>query len=106
MNSRQLQKLGVPEACVKSAIVAIQNAMQAGRQKGKQIKQIIKAVLERPEDFTADEHFGPLAAAVIEDRDFVRTEPIEYRTWGSEIDQAAHDQMRQACACRWPPRPP
>jgi tRNA-splicing ligase RtcB len=25
MNSRQLQKLGVPEACVKSAIVAIHN---------------------------------------------------------------------------------
>ena len=33
MNSRQLQKLGVPEGCVKSAIVAIQNAMKAGDQR-------------------------------------------------------------------------
>ncbi len=72
--------------------------MKAGGQKGKQIKQIIKSVLERPEDFTGDEHFGPLAAAVIEDRNFVRAEPIEYRTWGSEIDAAAHGQMKQACA--------
>ena len=98
MNSRQLQKLGVPEACVKGAILAIQNAMKAGGQKGKEIKQIIKAVLARPEDFTGDEHFGPLAVAVIADRDFVRAEPIEYRTWGSEIDRAAHGQMKQACA--------
>ena len=102
MNSRQLQKLGVPEACVKSAIAAIQIAMKAGDQKGKQIKQLIKSVLERPEDFTGDEHFGQFAKDVIADREFVRPEPIAYRTWGSEIDEASHAQMRQACACRWP----
>lgn len=97
MNSRQLQKLGVPEDCVKSAIVAIQSAMKAGDKRGKQIKQAIKEVLERPQDFTADEHFGPFAQAVIADREFVRSEPIPYRTWGSEIDAASHAQMRQAC---------
>jgi len=97
MNSRQLQKLGVPEACVKSAISAIQIAMKAGDQKGKQIKQLIKSVLDRPEDFTGDEHFGQFAKDVIADREFVRPEPIAYRTWGSEIDQASHAQMRQAC---------
>ena len=78
MNSRQLQKLGVPEDCVKSAIAAIQIAMKAGDQKGKQIKQLIKSVLERPEDFTSDEHFGQFAKAVIADREFVRSEPISY----------------------------
>jgi tRNA-splicing ligase RtcB (3'-phosphate/5'-hydroxy nucleic acid ligase) len=35
---------------------------------------------------------------VIEDQQFVRPEPIGYRTWGSEIDQAAHGQMKQACS--------
>jgi tRNA-splicing ligase RtcB len=98
MNSRQLQKLGVPEDCVKSAIVAIQSAMKAGDKRGKQIKQAIKDVLERPQDFTADEHFGQFAQAVIADREFVRPEPISYRTWGSEIDEASHAQMRQACS--------
>jgi tRNA-splicing ligase RtcB len=66
--------------------------------KGKQIKQAIKDVLERPRDFTADEHFGQFAQAVIADREFVRPEPISYRTWGSEIDEASHAQMRQACS--------
>lgn len=98
MNSRQLQKLGVPEDCVKSAIMAIQSAMKAGDQKGRQVKQLIKSVLERPEDFTGDEHFGQLAKDVIAGRDFVRPEPIAYRTWGSEIDGASHAQMRQACS--------
>jgi tRNA-splicing ligase RtcB (3'-phosphate/5'-hydroxy nucleic acid ligase) len=98
MNSRQLQKLGVPEDCVKSAIAAIQTATKTGGMKGKQIKQAIKDVLERPQDFTADEHFGQFAQAVIADREFVRPEPISYRTWGSEIDEASHAQMRQACS--------
>jgi tRNA-splicing ligase RtcB len=98
MNSRQLQKLGVPEACVKSAIAAIQIAAKATDQKGSQIKQSIKSVLERPEDFTSDEHFGQFAKDVIADRDFVRPKPIEYRTWGSDIDNASHAQMRQACS--------
>ncbi len=98
MNSRQLQKLGVPEGCVKRAIAAIQFAMKAGDQKGKQIKQLIKSVLERPQDFTGDEHFGQFAKDVIADREFVRSEPISYRTWGNEIDQAAHGRMKQACS--------
>ncbi len=45
MNSRQLQKLGIPEDCVKSAIAAIQTATKTatktGGMKGKQIKQVI-----------------------------------------------------------------
>jgi tRNA-splicing ligase RtcB len=98
MNSRQLQKLGVSEDCVKSAIAAIQTATKSGGMKGKRIKQVIKDVLERPQDFTADEHFGPFAQAVIADREFVRPETISYRTWGSEIDEASHAQMRQACS--------
>jgi hypothetical protein len=97
MNSRQLQKLGVPDDCVKSAIVAIQNATKVGGLKGKQIKQAIKDVVDRPEDFTDDEHFGQLAQDIIADREFVRPEPIEYRTWGSDIDKASHAQMKQAC---------
>ncbi len=98
MNARQLQKLGVPEGCVKSAIAAIQHAMKAGDQKGKQIKQLIRSVVERPEEFISDESFGQFAKDMLADQAFVRSEPIGYRTWGSEIEQAAHGQMKQACA--------
>jgi len=97
MNSRQLKKLGVPDDCVKSAIVAIQTAMKSGGLKGKQIKQAIKDVVAQPDAFIEDEHFGQLAQDVIADREFVRPEPIDYRTWGSEIDKASHAQMKQAC---------
>lgn len=97
MNSRQLKKLGVPDECVKSAIMAIQAATKSGGRKNKQIKQAIQDVVECPEDFTDDEHFGQFAEDVIADRKFVRPDPIDYRTWGSEIDEASHGQMRQAC---------
>lgn len=98
MNSRQLKKLGVPDDCVKSAIVAIQAAIKSGGLKGKQIKQAVKDVVDRPEEFTDDEHFGQLARDVIADREFARPEPIEYRTWGTDIDGAARGQMKQACS--------
>jgi tRNA-splicing ligase RtcB len=58
---------------------------------------LIRAILENPENHTADPHFGSFAAALIEERNFVSPQPVEYRTWGSEIDDAAHAQMRQSC---------
>jgi len=82
---------------VKSAVTAIQAAIEAGA-KGKQAKQTIVSVLDRPNDFIDDDHFGQFAKDVIEDREFVRPAPIDYRTWGSEIDGAAHGQMKQACS--------
>jgi tRNA-splicing ligase RtcB len=97
MNSRQLQKLGVPEECVPAAIVAIQNATKGHALRGKEVKEIIKAVIEKPGEHLNDPHFGALAQELLADREFVRPEPIAYRTWGSEIDEAAHAQMRQAC---------
>ena len=72
--------------------------MKAGGQKGKQIKQIIKSVLERPEDFTGDEHFGPLATAVIEDRELRARRADRVPNLGQRDRPAAHGQMRQACA--------
>jgi len=64
---------------------------------GRDYKVVISDVLAQPDDFTDDEHFGQFAKDVIADREFVRPDPIDYRTWGSEIDEASHAQMRQAC---------
>jgi tRNA-splicing ligase RtcB len=66
--------------------------------KGRQIKQAIKDVLAQPDTFTDYEHFGQFARDVISDREFVRPDAIDYRTWGTEIDKAAHGQMKQACS--------
>src|SRR5690606_3574718 len=61
------------------------------------IKQQFKNVLAAPEDFTEDEIFGEFAQSLVIDRDFTRPEPVSYQTWGEDIDEAAHEQMRQAC---------
>lgn len=99
MNGRQLEKLGVPADCVKAAIGVVQKLASALPAQRKNIKQTIRDVLARPDDFVADAKLGPLAAALIEDRQFVRAEPVSYKTWGSEgIDGGAHAQMKQACS--------
>jgi len=100
MNARQLEKLGVPAECMKSAIMAIQSAATAGMLRGMNVKQMIKDVLDRPADHVNDEHFGPLAQDVLQSGELAPIrEPISYRTWGdSGIEPESHVQMRQACA--------
>jgi len=97
MNSRQLKKIGVPEHCIPQALAVIQKATQAGTLRGGKIKQQFKEVLAAPDDFTDDEIFGDFAREVILDQDFVRPEPCDYTTWGEDIDDAAHQQMKDAC---------
>lgn len=103
MNARQLAKLGVPKECVKDAIAGVQSIAKHNRTVEKPLRidvnDAVRLCVDRPEDFTGDTHLGPLAAALIEDRDFTRPEPVSYRTWGDEaIDPASHGQMQQACS--------
>lgn len=95
MNGRQLAKLGVPEDCVHAAISVVQKMAKAHR--SKEIKPMVKAVVETPEAYLNDETLSELAQAIIEDRDFTRPEPIEYGVWGNDIDEGSHAQMKQAC---------
>ncbi|CAL1124899.1 unnamed protein product [Cladocopium goreaui] len=91
--------MGIPEECLKEAVASIQSLVDSGGFKGKNFKKLVKQVVDNPEEYVEDEHFAELAAALIEDRDFVRPEPVHYRTWGKDgIDEASHDQMRQACS--------
>ena len=99
MNKKQLLKLGVPADCVASAVQGIQRAAKAKVWRAKDAKRKIGDILKHPDSYTEDAHFAEFAADLIEERNFVRPEPVSYRTWGAEgIDDNSHAQMRQACA--------
>lgn len=98
MNRRQLEKLGVPEHCLKEAIAAVQRAVVDGGLRGKDVRGRVTAVVEKPGEFVGDAVFGELAQALASGAEGKVMEPISYRTWGTEIDDGAHAQMRQACA--------
>ncbi len=98
MNRRQLEKLGVPSDCIKSAISGVQTAV-AGGLRGTPLKQCIQQVVAAPSDFVDHEYFAPLAKEMVTVEQFEISEPINYQTWGEEgIDQGSHEQMRQACS--------
>ncbi|MEZ6057617.1 MAG: RtcB family protein [Planctomycetaceae bacterium] len=100
MNKRQLEKLGIPEAAVKLAVMCIQAAAADGV-RGGVMKERLREVCESPIEHLDDGHFGPLAQQLItltNEPVFAAKEPIDYRTWGTDIDHAAHHQMRDACA--------
>ncbi len=100
MNSRQLEKLGVPNECFRAALAAMQKAAAANDLRQRDVRKLIQDILATPAEHLQDAYFGEFAQAVIEaDAPMTPLEPIAYRTWGDAgIDAAAHVQMRQACA--------
>jgi tRNA-splicing ligase RtcB len=100
MNRKQLQKLGVPPRSVKVAVQTLSRAAQAGKGfglKGKRAKELICSVLESPQTFLQDPVWSDLARDLLTVHVEPAAEPIEYPTWGEDIDEGAHAQMRQAC---------
>jgi len=103
MNTRQLLKLGVPQDLLASAQRAVDRAAQRSQRRGKDIRQQVVDVLARPADFASDPCFASFAGELL--ASFNPVPPLEplvpglsYRTWGTDIDHAAHAQMEQACA--------
>ncbi len=100
MNRKQLQKLGVPPDCAQAAIVALGRTAGEGTGmglKGQRAKQLVADVVRNPRTFEADPIWGELARELLAEATPTVHEPISYRTWGSDVDEAAHVQMRQAC---------
>ena len=98
MNSRQLTKLGVPEYCIKTAITGIQSGVSSGDISSKEVKSLIKQILESPQDYLQHAHFSAFALELTDVSEEETREPITYRTWGEDgIDEGSHTQMKDAC---------
>jgi tRNA-splicing ligase RtcB len=98
MNKRQLLALGVPEDCVRDAVACIHAAAKAKMLKTCDPKKLIPQIIANAELYTSDAYFGDLAKAVVAAHAAPPArEPVEYRQWGEDIDDASRTQMRNAC---------
>ena len=97
MNARQLERIGVPRYCAKAAIAAVQKLVAGEHLSRSVVKTRLGQVVDDPKLFVGDPIFDGLAQELLFDSGPGLGDPIEYRTWGTEIDQGAHDQMNDAC---------
>jgi len=97
MNARQLEKLGIPRYSAKYAIAAVQELAARRELSRSQIKNRVRQVAEDPTLFVGDPVFDALAQDLLSDVVAPERDPIEYRTWGSNIDDGAYRQMDDAC---------
>ncbi len=97
MNSQQLRRIGVPDRCLKSATTAIQNAVSSGGVPSKDIKRLVRAIVDVPRDYLEHAYFGSFAQSLLDEGQPATLRPIDYQTWGSQIDVATHHQMQLAC---------
>jgi tRNA-splicing ligase RtcB (3'-phosphate/5'-hydroxy nucleic acid ligase) len=98
MNPTQLRKLGFDETTIPIAIRILQEGIAAGTFRGKEAKEAFRKVAAAPTDFVADAVYGELARALVDTEPEPDRAPVDYRTWGTEIDDACHHQMRDACS--------
>lgn len=102
MNIKQITGAGVPIHLAQDALVQVLAAIREHGLRGKEIKDHVKACAADPQAFLQDPVWAGLAACLTAEpvdeigRDF-NLEPIAYRTWGDLIDEACHNQMRNAC---------
>jgi len=103
MKRRELIKLGYPDGpLLYKAGAAAGEARLAGRST-KAVRTILRQVLLDPERFVRDTNFGRLAEALVAAgkvpvrREYRWNESLDYAVWGEEIDEQAHQQMRNAC---------
>ena len=102
MKARDIEKAGIPVGpLVKLAMGLLGPAAQAGLKK-KQMAHRLSQVAAEPDKFVDDALFGALAQALMAHAagppSFAqRSEPAPWRMWGSDLDPAAVEQMRNAC---------
>jgi len=103
MKNKELIKLGFgARPLVEAARQAVRSAVHGGLKKVA-IKRRLEELRETPTRFTKDEFFADLAAKVLEQRaaafGFVsRKKLAPYQQWGSDIDDQAIEQMKNACS--------
>ena len=98
MNRKKLIELGIPPDSVPIAISCVQLAASEKEEAGKP-KQVLPQIVSAPESFLDHGIWSPLARSILSERENLRQirEPIGYRSWGHDLDEGAHQQMRAAC---------
>lgn len=97
MNKKQLLRLGVPADCVAAAIECVQQAAQLDKSEERP-KKLLPKLVAAPEVYLSHAVYGTLAQQVIDLADTIANEQeIQFQQWGTDIDEIARDQMRNAC---------
>lgn len=108
MRTRQLLDAGVPHSLISLARRAVIEAAHGGLKK-RALKDAVSNVVADPNAYLEDERFAALASGLIAeaqentsaDTDVKplsgRTNAVEFRQWGSDLDPQAVDQMYNAC---------
>ena len=102
MKARELNKLGIPRGeAMKLALRLIGQASGAGMKKDA-IRTALRDLAADPAAHLDDPHFGELATALsaadtARMRYIPRPEPAVWRQWGTDVEEDALQQMRNAC---------
>ncbi|MCH2200658.1 MAG: RtcB family protein [Fuerstiella sp.] len=96
MNTRQLQKLGIPRCCVRIAVSAIQQLVSQKMSRS-EIKARLSRISQSPSLFVGDPILDTLARSLQDNQLTATHEPVSYKRWGNMIDDATLQQMEDAC---------
>ncbi len=108
MKAKELRQMGYPGGPLLNKARAVAGNARVSGQPLHQVRGMLRAVLRDPHSFKTHPLYGDLAAAIIESgavpvpdpaipQEYAWHDDLQYRVWGTDIDPAAHDQMKNAC---------
>lgn len=100
MKHQDFINAGVRNDCIEEGIQAVRCAAKNGRFHGITPKKLIKDIVENPNFFFDDDHFGIFAKKIVSEAppEIQPLEnPISYKIWGENIEPQAIEQMNNAC---------
>src|SRR5688572_12416593 len=99
MTGRDITALGYREGPIVGLALKVAKRLKK-RMPQEEALRALKAVLDDPQVYVADDTLGPLAAALIEEQTrpywIERDAPAPYRVWGEDLEKGALDQMQNA----------
>lgn len=100
MKRRELINLGIPSDLVREVLDQVRVAAVEGGYGKRELRAAIQGAIADPADYTEHEYFGPIAAALLREPTFApfveREELAPWQQWGSDIEDGAVQQLRDA----------
>ena len=106
MKAKEVRRMGYPDGpMLHLALATAGNARMAGQRRSG-VTGVLRSILRDPDPLLDDDVYGELARAVVaaglvkpksEPASYAWNESLAYKVWGEQIDEQAHQQMRNAC---------
>ena len=98
MKNKDLIEIGIPAGEPLHAAMEVIKQLATEGKRSTDMRLIVSAVAQKPNDFVGDPLLGPLAALLAGKRYVAREQPAPCKQWGIDLEEVSIQQMLNGCS--------